>query len=102
MPPGNDREAVEAAQGECQKHLEAVRGGEAPSEEQQAEMRERALAFAECMRDQGVDFPDPQFSEGGGMRLGGPGIDPEDPDFQEAQEACRDEMPGPPGEERAP
>jgi hypothetical protein len=98
MPPGNDEEAVEAAQEECQEHLRSVRGGAAPSEAQQAEMRERALAFAECMRENGVDFPDPQFEEGGGVKLGGPGIDPEDPDFQDAQEACRDELPnGGPG-----
>ena len=102
MQPGNDPEATKEAQEECQKHLEAVRGGAEPSEEQQAEMRERALAFAECMRENGVDFPDPQFEEGGGVRLGGRGIDPEDPDFQKAEEACRDEMPGLPGAEEKP
>lgn len=30
-----------------------------PSDEERAEMRERSLAFARCMREQGVDVPDP-------------------------------------------
>ena len=30
-----------------------------PSDEQRAEMRDRALEFARCMREQGVDVPDP-------------------------------------------
>jgi len=44
------------------------------------------------MRENGVDLPDPDFSgepgEGGGGFFGQGGIDPEDPDFQEAQEKC--------------
>jgi hypothetical protein len=86
--PDQDREAEEA----CQKHMKSA-GGRAPSEEQQQQMRERALAFAQCMRDHGVDFPDPQFQEGGKVMMGGKGLDPNDPDFQEAQEACQDKMP---------
>jgi hypothetical protein len=98
MPQGEAPEAVEAAQQECQQHLEGARGGGQLSESERAELQEQALAFAECMRENGVDFPDPQFSEGGGMRFGGPGLNPEDPDFQKAQEACRDELPdGGPG-----
>ncbi|MET0772900.1 MAG: hypothetical protein ABWZ82_07440 [Candidatus Limnocylindrales bacterium] len=59
--------------------------------EQQAEMQAQALAFAECMREHGVDMPDPQFDENGGVgiMIGGPDaprIDPET--MQAAQEAC--------------
>jgi hypothetical protein len=54
------------------------------------------LAFAECMREHGIDFPDPQF-DGGAVMVGGPGIDPEDPEFQAAQEACGELLPGRPG-----
>lgn len=59
--------------------------------EQVAQAQAEALAFAQCMRDHGVDMPDPQFSADGGMSIaiGGPDgarIDPET--MQEAQEAC--------------
>jgi hypothetical protein len=97
IPQGQDPEAVEDAQQECRQHLEGARGGGELSEAERAELQEQALAFAQCMRENGVDFPDPQFNEGGGMRFGGPGLNPEDPDFQEAEQACEDERPKPPG-----
>ena len=31
--------------------------------EREAEMREELLAFSECMREHGIDMPDPVFSE---------------------------------------
>ena len=68
--------------------------------EQQAEMQARALAFAECMREHGIDMPDPQFDENGGVgiMIGGPDSDPIDPDtMQAAQEACGGLMGPPPG-----
>jgi hypothetical protein len=60
-----------------------------------ADVEEAALAFSQCMRDEGVtDFPDPQFSEGGGgVTLGSPdgedgGIDFQSDEVQAAFEAC--------------
>ena len=62
------------------------------SEEDRAALQESLLEFAKCMREHGIDMPDPQFGEGGGglFRFGGPGsgVDPGSPRFQEAQEAC--------------
>ena len=52
------------------------------------------LAFTECMRDHGVDMPDPQMAKPatGGAKPGNAVIavegDPDDPTFQEANEAC--------------
>jgi hypothetical protein len=58
-----------------------------------------ALAFAGCMRSNGVpNFPDP--SGGGGFLFHrGAGIDPSSPAFKAAQAKCRKFMPGggPPG-----
>jgi hypothetical protein len=72
-------------------------GAEKPAAgDRRTEGREAALAFAKCMRDQGIDMPDPQFDENGGaqIRIGrGSGIDINDPKFRKAQEACRDKMP---------
>ncbi|MCC6832360.1 MAG: hypothetical protein IT200_13520 [Thermoleophilia bacterium] len=57
----------------------------------QADRDEALLKFAKCMREQGVDYPDPQPDENGNLR-------PQRPDatgtgdraeFQTAQEACR-------------
>lgn len=65
--------------------------GGAPPEE----VQRQALAFAQCMRDNGMpDFPDPQFSAGG-VIMGGPGsgIDPNSPEFEAAMQACRDKVP---------
>src|SRR5690349_24942818 len=47
-------------------------GGEADSE---ADLEEQALAFSQCMRENGVpDFPDPNVEDGRiEMRIGGPG-----------------------------
>ncbi|MGH9273239.1 MAG: hypothetical protein ACRDZU_01215 [Acidimicrobiales bacterium] len=96
--PG-DMEAFEAANEACGDILSDV-FGDAPQmdPEQEAEMRDNMLAFAECMRDHGIDMPDPEFESGGGafsVRVGEPGaggVDPSDPDFEEAQEACQDLM----------
>ncbi|MEU6250864.1 hypothetical protein [Glycomyces sp. NPDC047010] len=58
---------------------------------------EEALAYSQCMRDNGVtDFPDPEQNGDGGISLGLPeGIDPDDETFKAAEEACEDQMPGP-------
>jgi hypothetical protein len=122
--PDVDPEDMDAAMEAC---------GEPPalgpndiSEEDRQEMEENALAFAECMRDEGIeDFPDPDFSDlgpggepqrqrsddnndddGDGPRvfLGPFGeIDMDDPDVRAAFEACQDllggpELPSGPGE----
>jgi hypothetical protein len=88
MPPGGPTPAFERAQEECQKHLEDIEPPEL-SEEEEREFRERALENARCMREHGIDMPDPTFGEGGGveMRLGR-GVDPNDPAFQQAQREC--------------
>jgi hypothetical protein len=90
-----DQEAMEKAHQACEDL--APRGGGNFSEEDRQEMQDAMLEYAQCMRDNGYDMPDPDFSgEGGMFRMEG---EPEDPAFQTAQEACEDKMPGRPGEE---
>ena len=63
-------------------------GGGAPDE---AEMQDAALEYAQCMREHGIDMPDPEFEEGGGISMGfdrDSGIDPESEEFAAAEEAC--------------
>ena len=59
------------------------------SEEQEAELREAALDYAKCMREHGIDMPDPTFREGGGVLMRMPQGAESDPQFDEAQEACQ-------------
>jgi hypothetical protein len=61
---------------------------------------EGALKFAKCMREHGVDMPDPQRSGGGAIRIGGPGnhksgpgekgkrLEGPDPKAKAANDAC--------------
>ena len=57
------------------------------------------LKYSQCMRSHGIgDFPDPQTSAGGGSTLrisGGAGSDlnPDNPTFQHAQNACKSDLP---------
>jgi hypothetical protein len=79
------REAIEA----CGNPLGNARPQLTDDEREQ--LQETMLEFARCMREHGVDMPDPQFSGGGGLfRVGGRGrgVDPDDPEFRAAQEAC--------------
>ena len=99
------RAKLAAAEESCKKHLDAIEPPEL-SEEQQQEFRDAALANARCMREHGIEsFPDPTFGENGEaqIRIGkGQGIDPEDPEFREAEKACRGTLPQRPSEETAP
>jgi hypothetical protein len=88
------------AEATCQPALEKVMGeGRKQDPKEAKEMQERMLAYAQCMRDNGIDMPDPQFSEGGKitMRAGGDVGDPQSrPDkaaFEKAEVACRDKNP---------
>jgi hypothetical protein len=90
ISPEEFKEASKA----CEKYREDIRPQ--LTEEEQEKFKERALAHARCMREQGIDFPDPTFDAEGGARIripgGGGKLDPEDPKFREAQEQCADLM----------
>jgi hypothetical protein len=91
------REAAEA----CQKHLGEMGAPPKLSPEERERMQEQMLAFARCMREQGIDMPDPQFGDEGGAFSfqRGSEADPSNPRFREAEEACREHSPelNPPG-----
>jgi hypothetical protein len=81
--PGNETKFREAQQ-ECRKQVP----GAFPelTDEQEQQFRDAALRFARCMREHGVDVPDPKFGSGGGFMIQGARRD--DPDFRDAQKAC--------------
>jgi hypothetical protein len=66
------------------------------SDEKKAEFKQAALANAKCMREQGIDFPDPTFDENGGAQIEmkkGSGFNPESAKFKAAEKKCRDTLP---------
>jgi hypothetical protein len=82
--------AFQSAMQACRSYLPS--GGH-PSAAQTAKLKAQALAMSRCMRSHGVpDFPDPSFQTGPGggigVRIGGPGVNPNSPAFQAAQTAC--------------
>ena len=99
-------QVVQKAQKACEQYM--PKAGSAGPGKLSAADQERALKFAQCMRDHGVDMPDPTFTGGGvQMRVGGPGksnqssggraFGPNDPTFKAAQQACRKYFGGGPG-----
>ena len=94
-----DRDAFRAAREACVEHLEGVTLGF--RDEDSTEIEDQLLEFAECVRENGYDMPDPDFSAlgAGGGPGGGPfgQLDREDPAFQAAAEACSDILSGFPG-----
>ncbi|TDD63869.1 hypothetical protein E1262_29800 [Jiangella aurantiaca] len=87
LPPGDPDN--EAAMEECRSLL--PNGGEAP--EVDAEALESLRAFTECMRENGIDMPDPA-ADG---RLSMPeGVDPQSAEFQAAMTECQPMLDGAP------
>jgi hypothetical protein len=93
--------SFQAAQKDC-NHL--LPNGGQPTAAQQAQAQAQALKFSQCMRSHGIsDFPDPQTLPGGGIGIrigGGPGqsssdLNPQNPQFQAAQQACQGKLGGP-------
>jgi hypothetical protein len=95
---------TKAAQSACQKYMK-IGGGETLDPAKRAQLQEAALKFARCMREHGVDIPDPKLSGNGGLTFqAGPGsgsgpkssgnsgtglgANPDSPKFKEADKAC--------------
>jgi len=88
----------------CAEYLEGI--AQQFDRTDRAEMEDRLYVYASCMRDNGYDMADPDFSiehvpgagigdsdgDGGGGAGGGPfaGIDFSDPEFVTANAACQD------------
>lgn len=98
--PTMDVETMRAASEVCQPLLEGFTIG--AGDVDQSAAQDSILEFAACMRNHGIDFPDPDFT-GGGVTFGGqsgggavtagggPGnFDPDDPAVQEAMDVCNE------------
>ena len=89
-----EREAMRSAFDACQDTLAGFAFG--PGSIDRAEIEDTLYEFAVCMREQGIDVPDPDFSSllsgegGGGGNPFGDAFDRDDPATLAAIEACRD------------
>jgi hypothetical protein len=79
-----DDPRLQAAVRVCQPLLVGILQSLSP--EQVQAFRDAFVEYARCMREQGVDLPDPDFS--GGFDIFGGAVDPDDPAFQAANEEC--------------
>ena len=102
--PEADRDQIRGAFEACHESLAGIALGRSQGIDQ-TELQDTLLEYAACMRDNGYDMDDPDLSafgpgaggdrepgEGGGGPFGE--IDPNDPDFITAQEACQDVLGG--------
>lgn len=102
--PPADRDTMRAAMDSCQEELGGVVLGFGGDDFDRTELEDTMVEYAACMRDNGYDMSDPDFSstgpggggeagEGGG---GGPfgAIDRDDPDFVAADAQCSDILSG--------
>ncbi len=67
--------------------------GQELSSEEDEELKEGALAFAQCMREEGIEMGDPKFPGPGKFLLDIAGLDTNSPAFKAAEEACQGKMP---------
>lgn len=92
-----DRETVQAAFQACSDDLDGVALGPGGGDFDISEFQDTFVEFAACMRENGVQMDDPDFSGGFGPGQGGGGagggifgdLDPDDPDVQAALEVCQ-------------
>jgi hypothetical protein len=94
-----DDPVFQKAQQACRSKLQGLQGRFNLDPAQQAQLRKNLLAFAQCMRDHGVDMKDPTFDANGRPQFGGNGPGgPEgaaqrnDPTYQKAFQACQSKI----------
>jgi hypothetical protein len=63
--------------------------GASSAADRSSEARDAQLKYAQCMRDHGVDMPDPTFGSGGRSTQIGPDLDIPRGKFREAEQACK-------------
>jgi hypothetical protein len=92
-PTGSDQPSqaeMQKARDACEQYLQGVTQGF--TGQNQTESRDALLKYAQCMRKNGYDMPDPDFSDSANP-FGG-AVDLDDPTFKKANEACQGNLPG--------
>ena len=90
---GGNPDKMRAAEKACEKYRSQIKAPEMSAADKE-EFKKAALANARCMREHGIDFPDPVFDPNGGARVKiDKRLNPEGAKFQAAQKACEKTMP---------
>jgi len=90
---GGNPDKMRAAEKACEKYRSQIKAPEMSASDKE-EFKKAALANARCMREHGIDFPDPVFDPNGGARVKiDKRLNPEGAKFQAAQKACEKTMP---------
>ena len=87
-PPRRGRRRIGAR---CLRQLDDG-GKPASGASRQDKAFEGALKFSKCMREHGIDMPDPQRVGTGGIKLSGGKVNFNDPKMKSAQSACQKYM----------
>ena len=86
-----DRQKLRTASQACRSNLKGILQQFTP--QQRAQLQDNLLKLAQCMRANGVNMPDPNFSQapdtGGSRREFFGGINRNDPKVQQALQTCR-------------
>jgi hypothetical protein len=86
LPSGTDAGLVQRVLNACQHLMPAGTAGGPQDPQQLARLR----AFAKCMRDNGVNVPDPDPNAPGGAAVGAlPGANQNDPKVRKAVDTCQ-------------
>jgi hypothetical protein len=98
-PSGPPDPAMAAKIQAAAKDCEAKTGYRIPSFQNQSDQQkqaqlQQALKLAACMRQHGVNMPDPTINDQG-ISIPSGGADPNSPAFQEAFKACQGVLPSP-------
>ena len=84
---------MDAVFAECEQHLAGVTMG-APDSGMDAAFEDAFVEYAGCMREQGIDMPDPDFSDGGMMIEMGSGTPGDEAEFEAAHKECQSILAG--------
>ena len=83
------RAEFERAARRCEKHRQNLKPPRLDPKDETA-LRDAMVRFARCMREQGIDMPDPKTHEGGGVSVSLPdNVRPDDPRLMAAHRKCQ-------------
>ncbi len=82
--------ALTKATSACQKYLQGVTQGF--SSQNQSQFRDSVLKYTQCMRKNGYEMPDPDFSGGAAGLFGGGKINQNDPAYKKADAVCHSNL----------
>lgn len=92
---GVDTDVLNAANTACEQYSDGLGGSFDASN--QSDLQDSLVAYAQCMRQNGYDLADPDFSAGSGpgaLSEFAAGIDRSDPAFTAANAVCESELAG--------